>query len=471
LGDIFIASGRTRRHVQMSRSLLEAALLQAVSNDNAAEVSSALKMAEDEDLVTAQELLELRVKPTFNDPNNPKAFFHSVAGFGLDFALDESITQLAQRNEKMEAFQVLDALEKRLTGTSSAAVPRDLAAEAQLLTAVSKDDGAAVTKVLSASGEALMKLTVEKTFKDATGSAFYHSVAAYHLAFELGDTIHDLAVRNGKTQAAQSLESFGRPADVKVEVLVTNAVNGEELCRVSASSSWTMLQLAHDVVSQVPTPGCRIFLLGGAALTSGTTLADVMKERDSDSDILELSSLVRSNVAGVYTATVTREDDDDLELGRRLVGGRLVGRMRRSPPQNLQLELKEDGTASFEYSARPVDRGHCAPPSGGRLIKGTGQWQFEASNLELSITAGDTGHFQRCVPHLDGPLSPFVIILTMVKEDQLDVVDMNPLDSSAAPSPRGRHFFSLLPKGHGLSEERRRRRSGEFGALQDMTCR
>ena len=31
-------------------------------------------------------------------------------------------------------------------------------------------------------------------FKDATGSAFYHSVASYHLAFELGDTIHDLAV-------------------------------------------------------------------------------------------------------------------------------------------------------------------------------------------------------------------------------------------------------------------------------------
>lgn len=28
----------------------------------------------------SEELLELRVKPTFNDPNNPKAFFHSVAG-------------------------------------------------------------------------------------------------------------------------------------------------------------------------------------------------------------------------------------------------------------------------------------------------------------------------------------------------------------------------------------------------------
>ena len=36
-----------------------------------------------------------------------------------------------------------------------------------------------------------------------------------------------------------------------------------------------------------------------------------------------------------------------------------------------------------------MDRGHCAPPSGGRLIKGTGQWQFEASNLELSMILGD----------------------------------------------------------------------------------
>ena len=29
----------------------------------------------------SEELLELRVKPTFNDPNNPKAFFHSVASY------------------------------------------------------------------------------------------------------------------------------------------------------------------------------------------------------------------------------------------------------------------------------------------------------------------------------------------------------------------------------------------------------
>ena len=36
-----------------------------------------------------------------------------------------------------------------------------------------------------------------------------------------------------------------------------------------------------------------------------------------------------------------------------------------------------------------MDRGHCAPPSGGRLIKGTGNWKFEASNLELSMILGD----------------------------------------------------------------------------------
>ena len=44
---------------------------------------------------------------------------------------------------------------------------------------------------------------------------------------------------------------------------------------------------------------------------------------------------------------VTRDDDaDEFGLGGRLHGGRLGrlgGRMRRAPPQNLQLELKEDG--------------------------------------------------------------------------------------------------------------------------------
>ena len=42
-----------------------------------------------------------------------------------------------------------------------------------------------------------------------------------------------------------------------------------------------------------------------------------------------------------------------------------------------------------------MDRGHCAPPSGGRLIKGTGHWKFEASNLELSMILGDDGR-RRC---------------------------------------------------------------------------
>ncbi len=36
-------------------------------------------------------------------------------------------------------------------------------------------------------------------------------------------------------------------------------------------------------------------------------------------------------------------------------------------------------------------------------------------------TAGDEGHFMRCIPRLDGPLSPFVLILTLVTWDGKDV--------------------------------------------------
>ena len=35
-------------------------------------------------------------------------------------------------------------------------------------------------------------------------------------------------------------------------------------------------------------------------------------------------------------------------------------------------------------------------------------------------TAGDAGHFIRCIPRLDGPLSPFVLILTLVTWDGKD---------------------------------------------------
>ncbi|CAL1152558.1 unnamed protein product [Cladocopium goreaui] len=417
----------------MRRIKREAALLQAVSSDNAAEVSLAMGIPEaggtaSEDVAKEQqELLALKVKPTFNDPKDASAFFHSIASYGMEFGLNENITQLARRNDKTQAFQLLLTLEKQL----GLAPPRDLDLEAALLAAVAKNQGEEIKKLLqSEAGQAVLQLQVKETFNDpAELTAFYHSVATFGLKFQLGDSLYDLAVRNERPAAAQSLASTTEtPAAVEapLEVLVMNTLNGQELCRVSASNTWTILQLAQDVASKVPTPGCRVFLLGGAALTTGTALGDLLEKEGAPS--LELSSLVRSNVEGIYSAKVQPDDEMDGPLlggpGGRLAGG-LAGRRLRRRPRDMQLELKMDGNAIFEFSERPIDRGHCAPPSGGYLLSGTGMWSFEGPGVKVRITDAQTGHFMRCIPSLDrtSDMTPFSLTFSMVKEDQMDLVE------------------------------------------------
>ena len=34
----------------------------------------------------------------------------------------------------------------------------------------------------------------------------------------------------------------------------------------------------------------------------------------------------------------------------------------------------------------PIDRGHCAPPSGGYLLSGTGIWSFEGPGVKVQMT-------------------------------------------------------------------------------------
>lgn len=415
----------------MRRIKREAALLQAVSSDNASEVSLAMGVSEagraSEDVAREQqELLALKVKPTFNDPKDASAFFHSIASFGMEFGLHENITQLARRNDKSEAFQLLLTLERQL----GLAPPRDLDLEAALLAAVAKDQGEEIKKLLqSEAGQAIFQLQVKETFNDpAEPTAFYHSVATFGLKFQLGDSLYDLAVRNERPAAAQSLASTTEtPAVVEapLEVLVMNTMNGQELCRVSANNSWTILQLAQDVASKVPTPGCRVFLLGDAALTTGTSLGDLVTEGAAS---LELSSLVRSNVEGLYRAKVQPDDEMPGLLGGP--GGRLGilgGRRGHRKARDLQLELKMDGNAIFELSEWPIDRGHCAPPSGGYLLSGTGIWSFEGPGVKVQITDAKTGHFVRLIPSLDrdrSSKSPFSLTFSMVKEDQMDLVDI-----------------------------------------------
>ena len=133
----------------------EAALLEAVAADNAAEVSEAFGLTQK----LAPQLLALVVKPTFNDEKDETAFYHSVASYGLDFVIGENITQLAKRNGKIEALRVLDATEKKLN-----LLPRPLETEAQLLVAVSQDNGEEVSKLLACPQKSMLLQLQVKEF-------------------------------------------------------------------------------------------------------------------------------------------------------------------------------------------------------------------------------------------------------------------------------------------------------------------
>ena len=60
--------------------------------------------------------------------------------------------------------------------------------------------------------------------------------------------------------------------------------------------------------------------------------------------------------------------------------------------------FQEDGTCSLEYSLKPLDRGHCAPPSGGAWVSASGLWTFQAPGIKVDLTEGFHGHFSRMIP-------------------------------------------------------------------------
>lgn len=456
-----------------SRVRAEAALLEAVAEDDPTKVSSALGLTHK----YAGELLALKVRATYNNASDGSAFFHSIASYGLQFQLGENITELAKRNGMTEALKILETVEKRLVPLT---VPlgRPLETEALLLKAISADDGAEITKLASSVNarqvSRILSLKVKDSYNDANDStAFYHSVASHSLKFQLGDTLLDLAVRNEKPSAVESLKKLlgyevssemqqstkesSKESSKVIKAFVRNAMSGEELCQISAESSWTIARLVEEVARVAPAAGgCRIFLLGESAVMAGTTLADL-----TEGDTLELSSLVRENVSGVYFTTIAGDGGLDDPLGPLGgPGGRLLPGGRRPKPAELRLELCEDGTALVEYSAKPIDRGHCAPPSGGHFISASGTWTFAAPGVKVDLTKGFHGHFIRMIPTRASKWEQEQSIsLAMAKEDQFDVVDVVCRSSRSSPetvSLRSPHV--LCPKGAAFVKTEGRRR-------------
>ncbi|CAE7482014.1 UGT80B1 [Symbiodinium sp. CCMP2456] len=214
------------------------------------------------------------------------------------------------------------------------------------------------------------------------------------------------------------------PIDLKVQL--TNAMNGEEICTVNASSQWTIALLARAAASQAPSPGgCRIFLKGAGALTAGTVLSDLQEDAE---ETIQLSTLVLSAVDGVYTARIKLGDFEEqdpfaggLRPGRlHLIGGRGMG---RDPPARVGLKLHKDGMAEFVYEKPPFDRGHCAPPSGGRWVHAKGNWTYSVPGVEVVLTQGSEGTYVRGMSREHGRFQQEqVILLAMVKEGQFDIV-------------------------------------------------
>eukprot|EP00439_Symbiodinium_sp_Y106_P082448 s10_g21.t2 len=380
--------------------------------------------------VPAKDLLRLRVKPTYNDPADDTAFYHSVASFGLSFAVGENAAQLAMRRDadirgsSKEVFgngsvDVGTCLEAAAESDGREILESRLAAEAELLAAIRSDNADQVRRVMRHC-VARHQLAQADTYHDAADQgAIYHLVASYGLKFEIGDTPFDLAERNGCKNAARVLRRYRvtsalrlaelepdtaakgpappepsaeTPIDLKAifggffffffGVQLTNAMTGEEICTA-------------------PSPGgCRIFLKGAAALTAGTEDAE---------EAIQLSTLVLSTVQGVYVASIKLGDFEEQDFGEGLRPGRLHligGRgMGRDPPANVGLKLHKDGMAEFVYEKRPFDRGHCAPPT------------YSVPGVEVVLTEGSEGTYIRGMSSNEGRFQQEqVILLAMVKD-------------------------------------------------------
>jgi len=98
-----------------ARIAMEDRLLKAIRNDDA---DAVLRILEQVDSTRAKVALGLRVKQTLGDEADASAFFHSVASYGLEFAIGDTAHKLAERSGSTNAARALKAKERRLWDTS-----------------------------------------------------------------------------------------------------------------------------------------------------------------------------------------------------------------------------------------------------------------------------------------------------------------------------------------------------------------
>ena len=201
--------------------------------------------------VPAKDLLRLRVKPTYNNPEDENGFFHSTASFGLCFCLGENAAQLATRNNCED---VATALWAAADGEGRARYERRLTAAPperhQLARAVVKD--------------------VYHNAQDQ--DTIYHFVAG--LRFEIGDTLYDLAKRNSCKQAEQALERY-RARSLRCHQLQPS--DPKELLRPGADMP-TDLTVAH-LGLKLEKAGTTTFVSSQPVIASGCARAQAENDQ------------------------------------------------------------------------------------------------------------------------------------------------------------------------------------------------
>mmetsp|Transcript_87437 Transcript_87437/g.182986 ORF Transcript_87437/g.182986 Transcript_87437/m.182986 type:complete len:463 (+) Transcript_87437:115-1503(+) len=393
-----------------TRIACENLLLQAIASNDGVLASQALEVPE-----IAQLLLRMQVKDSYQVQDDAGAFFHSVASYGLAYALLDNAKSLAQRNNAQAVLEVISTIEEgvgEVTDQPDSEAAMFRTAEAAMLGAVGEDNAPRLLEILEGEhGKDLLKLKVKETLGDADDkTAFFHSVATYGLSYAFGDLIDHLADRNRKTLCRRTLRTFRKnlasnegsaeaevgeaTTGVPMKIILTNALTGELLGELSGNSEWKTYDVIGALERDAPSQGgCRTLILGDTALEAGTLIASVLDPTSvsgGQSDIQVGLSVVSSmkDPAGTYHAKLPARDLSDLPG----LSGRLIGR-RRDP--TITLSLNKSHSAKIELDAPPVDRGHCAGASGGCRVTASGTWAFASPGIVVTVKKAQSFRMQR----------------------------------------------------------------------------
>lgn len=369
-------------------------------------------------------LLALKVRPTVGDPQDFSSFHNSVAAHGLPkFSLGSTPEVLAGQNDKLTAWAALRGAlqcDHAVDDESGPDVNRlrarllpdegqrriDLQADALLAIAQGRSSD---FRTLLATAPDLVDVQVLDTFRDLSrAEGFYHQVSSFGLRCRLGDTLLELAQRNGQAEMESACrvlrerrQPWLAPASGSATIRVTNSLSGGVLCELQAERRWTIGQLAEAVQRAAPAPKgtCVLLLREGELLQQGASVADLAAEGAE----LGLAAVFRAAPTGKFYGMYGGQEDDGHAVGD--AGGRR-GRRLLEKPTRVMLDIQEGGVARLNSTTFPIDRGHCAGASGGRQLIASGVWSLSPAGLLVEMRDGKVASMLR--GHW-GPAAPAIL--------------------------------------------------------------